>query len=104
MRSTGILRLMIEEGSIMASAAGVELGRASARALLGGTLCTLLAVAPAGALCVGDCDGTNAVEIHNLILGINIALGAQPVSACEAFADARGEVHIAQLIRAVNNA
>src|SRR5215475_11198096 len=73
-------------------------------ALLGGTLCTLLAVAPAGALCVGDCDGTNEVEINNLILGVNIALGAQPVRACEAFADARGEVHITQLIMGVNNA
>ena len=30
------------------------------------------------------------MEINNLILGVNIALGAQPVSACEAFADARG--------------
>src|SRR5215470_12217546 len=95
---------MVEENSTMASTAGAELERAAALALLGGTLCTLLAVAPAGAVCVGDCDGTNGVEINNLILGVNIALGTQPVSACEAFADARGEVHIAQLIMGVNNA
>ena len=49
-------------------------------------------------LCVGDCDGNGMVEINNLILGVNIALGAQPVSACPAFSNADGMVDITQLV------
>src|SRR5215470_95226 len=55
-------------------------------------------------LCVGDCNGNGTVDIADLILGVNIALGAQPVTACEAFADADNTVTISQLIRGVNNA
>jgi hypothetical protein len=58
---------------------------------------------PAGP-CIGDCDGSGMVEINELILGVNIDLGAQPVSACSAFANAQGKVDIAQLIKGVKNA
>jgi hypothetical protein len=56
------------------------------------------------AQCVGDCAGDGEVTINDLILGVNIALGSAPVSACEAFANGEGEVTISQLIQGVNNA
>ncbi len=58
----------------------------------------------AAAQCVGDCNGDGEVTINELILGVNIDLGDQPVSACEAFADSEGQVTMAQLILGVNNA
>lgn len=54
--------------------------------------------------CVGDCNGDGMVAINELIVGVNIALGLQPVSTCQAFADGQGQVNVAQLIRGVNNA
>jgi hypothetical protein len=56
------------------------------------------------AQCVGDCAGDGEVTINDLILGVNIALGSAPVSACPAFANERNQVNIAQLIKGVNNA
>ena len=53
--------------------------------------------------CTGDCDGSGTVSINELIIGVNIALGAQPPSACPAFQNADGTVGIAQLIKGVNN-
>jgi len=44
------------------------------------------------------------VTIADLILGVNIALGNQPSTACPAFENAQGMVDIAQLIKGVNNA
>jgi cysteine-rich repeat protein len=63
-----------------------------------------LAAARAGAQCVGDCNGDGTVGINELILGVNIALGSQPTSACTAFQDGSGMVTIAQLIKGVNDA
>ena len=54
--------------------------------------------------CVGDCGGSGVVTITDLVVGVNIALGTQPVSACPQFENADGQVDIAQLVRAVNNA
>ena len=54
--------------------------------------------------CTGDCDGNGMVAINELILGVNIVLGVQPVDACPAFANSQGMVDIAQLIKGVNNA
>jgi hypothetical protein len=55
--------------------------------------------------CVGDCNGDGEVSIGELIIGVNISLGTQPLSMCEAFdADGDGEVGINELIQAVNNA
>jgi hypothetical protein len=54
--------------------------------------------------CTGDCNGSGMVAINELILGVNIALGVQPVNACFAFANSEGLVDIAQLIKGVNNA
>jgi cysteine-rich repeat protein len=53
----------------------------------------------------GDCNGDLAVAINELILGVNIALGLQPVDACGAFdRNVNGQVTIDELLRAVNNA
>ena len=58
---------------------------------------------PAGS--VGDCNDDGDVTIDELIKGVNIALGAFPVTTCAAF-DANGDdsVTIDELIAAVNNA
>jgi hypothetical protein len=53
----------------------------------------------------GDCDGDGIVTINELILGVNIALGNLPVTACPAFDTNRdGQVSIDELIAAVNAA
>src|SRR5262245_19402833 len=64
-----------------------------------------LGVRPAAALtCVGDCGGNGTVDIADLIIGVNIALGLQTVADCDAFANSNGEVDVAQLIQGVRNA
>jgi len=66
---------------------------------------TPTATVPPSGVCVGDCDNTHMVTIGELIMGVNIALGNSPVSACEAFdADGNGMVSIGELIQGVNNA
>jgi hypothetical protein len=55
--------------------------------------------------CVGDCDDVGEVSVSNLVLGVNISLGTQPLSACEAFDEnGSGVVQINELIQGVNNA
>ena len=76
----------------------------TATLLLGLALFAALHSGRAAAQCVGDCAGDGEVTINDLIVGVNIALGDQPVSNCPAFANQEGEVTIAQLIRGVNNA
>jgi hypothetical protein len=44
------------------------------------------------------------IAINELILGVNISLGLQPIDACPAFdPDGSGTVTINELIQAVNN-
>jgi hypothetical protein len=65
----------------------------------------LLVSASSAQTCVGDCNGNNEVTINELILGVNIALGNQPITACEAFdCQGTGMVPINCLIQGVNNA
>ncbi len=55
--------------------------------------------------CVGDCNGDGMVLINELIIGVNIALNSQPVTACPAFdANHDGQVLINELIQGVNHA
>lgn len=57
------------------------------------------------AACTGDCNGSGSVEINELVVGVNIALGTTGISACPAFdANGDGSVAIQELIAAVNNA
>jgi hypothetical protein len=80
--------------------------RAASRGVLSllGSILLLALAQRAPAQCVGDCAGDGEVTINDLILGVNIALGSQPVSACPAFANDDNEVTVAQLIKGVNNA
>jgi hypothetical protein len=78
-------------------------GRAGVLAVVGGALCTLLAAAPARAVCVGDCSNTCVVDVSNMIVGVNIVLGNAQPSACPPFQNANGIVDVAQLIKGVNN-
>ena len=59
--------------------------------------------ASAHAVCVGDCGGRDSVRINDLVVGVNIALGLQPVTNCPAFANGQGKVTVSQLIQGVNN-
>jgi hypothetical protein len=57
------------------------------------------------AACVGDCDGDRIVMVNELVRGVGILLGAQPVSACPAFdADRDGSVAVNELVAGVGNA
>ena len=60
-------------------------------------------VAPFG--CVGDCNADGRVSINELVTGVGIALGTNPLASCPALdRDDNGRVTIAELIAAVNNA
>src|SRR5262249_38553836 len=51
----------------------------------------------------GDCNGDGQVTIDELILGVNIALGTEPISACPAFdTHGDGQGWIDEPIAAVN--
>jgi hypothetical protein len=69
-----------------------------------GAVGTPTATVPPGS-CVGDCNGSDSVEINELIIGVNIALGNTPLSTCPSFdANHSGMVEINELVTAVNNA
>ncbi len=55
--------------------------------------------------CAGDCDGDAAVDIGELVIGVNIALGAAPATSCAA-ADANGDgtVAVNELVASVSRA
>lgn len=53
--------------------------------------------------CVGDCKGAGTVDISDLIVGVDIVLGLDPVSTCPSFENALGTVDVSQLIQGVNN-
>jgi len=80
--------------------------RGLARPAVGHTQCSIGAYeadAVPASCCVGDCDSNSSVAINELVLGVDIVLGVQPVGACPAFLTPSGGVDIAQLITAVNN-
>lgn len=53
--------------------------------------------------CVGDCDGDGRVTVDELIKGVNIALGAAPLTTCPAFdANDSQTVTVDELVTAVN--
>ena len=83
----------------------VHFGRAGLCVLAAAGAVSLCLTAPAKAVCVGDCNGSGMVEINELILGVNIALGNTPVSMCPSFACTGNDtVPINCLIQGVNNA
>jgi hypothetical protein len=55
-------------------------------------------------ICTGDCNDNDIVTIDELVLGVNIALGTQPASACLAVDRNRNDrVAIDELVAGVNN-
>ena len=52
--------------------------------------------------CVGDCDGSSAVAVNEIITLVNVALGNAQPSACPNGIPNGAEVNIALLIQAVN--
>ncbi len=65
----------------------------------------LLNTTVAAPRCAGDCNADGSVAINELLLGVNIAIGLQPLSACGVFdADGSSSVEINELIAAVRNA
>ena len=56
-------------------------------------------------MCVGDCDGDGRVTVDELVRGVNIALGAAPLSECPEFdSNEDDQVSVDELVTAVNNA
>ena len=54
--------------------------------------------------CVGDCDRDGTVEIHELVLGVNINLGLQAIDACPVFdCEDTGTAPVSCLIRGVDH-
>jgi hypothetical protein len=52
--------------------------------------------------CAGDCDGDGAVTIDEIVLGVAMVLGTQPMDACPPFdANGDGTVSIDDLLQAV---
>ena len=76
-------------------------------ALLGASFGALgtTAGAAAAVTCVGDCGGDGKVTCAELMLGVNIALGAARVADCRAFdKSGDGNVTVDELSLAVNKA
>ena len=81
-----------------------HLFRPSPRVIIAALLAALIA-SPARAQCPGDCDGDGDVGIHELILGIAVALGSGDREACVVVdANEDGRVEIAELVRGVGAA
>lgn len=54
---------------------------------------------------VGDCNGNGVVTVDDLIKGVSIALGANPLSTCPSFdPNGNGAVTVDELVRAVASA
>jgi hypothetical protein len=63
-----------------------------------------IAAAPAPA-CAGDCNDDGSVTIDEVIIGVNIALGATALTDCPSFdLNGGGEVTVDELVAAVGNA
>jgi len=57
-------------------------------------LCASLLFAAPVRACIGDCDGDGHVAINELMQGVNIALGLEPMSQCPEF-DRAGDADVA---------
>ncbi len=80
-------------------------GHPQRRFRLAAVLATLLALpASARAACVGDCNGDAIITVNEIVLGVNIALGSDDISACSVFdTDNTQAVEIYELIASVGN-
>ena len=56
-------------------------------------------------ICAGDCDGNGQVAIFELLRGVNILLGSEPLAACPVFdVDGSGDVRVSEIVQAVSSA
>lgn len=68
------------------------------------TLCAAPSAAVPPPVCAGDCDGNLHVVVNELVLGLLINLGREPVARCPAVdLDGSGTVAINEVIAAVNS-
>jgi len=82
-----------------------KMSRGAVRAMLGGLLCSAVAVRPVNAQCVGDCNGDDAVGVAELILGVNMGLGRAPLAYCPSFACENDDsVPVSCLVQGVGHA
>lgn len=59
----------------------------------------------AHAACTGDCSGDGSVTVDEVVLGVNIALGAAAVGGCSAMdSDGNGVVTVDEIITAIDGA
>ncbi|MDX2169070.1 MAG: hypothetical protein SF182_18525, partial [Deltaproteobacteria bacterium] len=53
--------------------------------------------------CAGDCNGSRTVTVDEIVIGVNLALGLQVASACDAVdLDEDGAVTVNELVGAVS--
>jgi hypothetical protein len=65
---------------------------------------TLCPTRLAGEACIGDCDLDDAVHVDELIVGVAMALGQRPFSACPAIdADGNGSIAVNEVVAAVGS-
>ena len=75
------------------------------RTLFGLALLAFAAAPVAGQSCVGDCDASGSVTVDELLIGLNVALGADGVDDCQAFEGrVDGAVTVDELVEGVQNA
>ena len=87
------------------SVLALALARTTPSTLYAGTGGGVFAIAQVPPSCVGDCSGTATVAIDDLVTLVNIALGTAQPSACpNGGLPLGGEVDVAVIIQAVNNA
>ncbi len=80
------------------SATGAEIN--NVRGVSGAVTISLI-----GDPCTGDCDGGGRVTVDEILTGIGIALGVQPMGTCPRFdADVSGDITVDELVSTVNNA
>jgi hypothetical protein len=78
----------------------------STRVALCSLVVTILVGAhPAGAACVGDCNGNGEVTVNELVSMVNIALETAPVSQCRnGDSNGDGGITVAEIVTAVTKA
>ncbi len=77
-------------------ALGLLAAIAGGAAVAGGVVTDAVATIPPFIACQGDCDGSGAVGVNELVTGVNIALNLAAVEDCPPFdarqADADGRI------------
>jgi hypothetical protein len=54
--------------------------------------------------CIGDCNGDGFVRIEDLLTATAVVLGARPLNACPGLDQQSGEVGVANVVSAINDA